>query len=104
MYVCTYVQVEALSNVTVTAVACGAFHSLAVTSSGRLYEWGLVHTEPDWSADEVYIYIYIREGKTEWHLLQQVREKKLLVYSTSRVQQMIRENKLLVYSTGTVQQ
>lgn len=43
---------EALSNVTVTAVACGAFHSLAVTSSGRLYEWGLVHTEPD-SKDEV---------------------------------------------------
>lgn len=45
-------QVEALSNVTVTAVACGAFHSLAVTSSGRLYEWGLVHTEQD-SKDEV---------------------------------------------------
>lgn len=45
-------QVEALSNVTVTAVACGAFHSLAVTSSGRLYEWGLVHTDPD-SKDEV---------------------------------------------------
>lgn len=37
---------------TVTAVACGAFHSLAVTSSGRLYEWGLVHTEPD-VTDEV---------------------------------------------------
>lgn len=46
-------QVEALSNVTVTAVACGAYHSLAVTSSGRLHEWGLVHTEPD-SKDEVY--------------------------------------------------
>ncbi|CAM9542500.1 unnamed protein product [Pylaiella littoralis] len=45
-------KVEALSNVTVTAVACGAFHSLAVTSSGRLYEWGLVHTEPDLAADE----------------------------------------------------
>ena len=46
-------QVEGLSGVTVVAVACGAFHSLAVTSSGRLYEWGLIHTEPDAVADEV---------------------------------------------------
>ena len=38
---------ESLSNVTVTGVACGAFHSLAVTSSGTLYEWGLIHTDPD---------------------------------------------------------
>lgn len=39
-------QVEALANETVVSVACGAYHSLAVTSSGRLYEWGLIHTEP----------------------------------------------------------
>lgn len=46
-------QVEGLSGVTVVAVACGAFHSLAVTSSGRLYEWGLIHTEPDVVAGQV---------------------------------------------------
>ena len=46
-------QVEGLSGVTVVAVACGAFHSLAVTSSGRLYEWGLIHTEPDVVAEQV---------------------------------------------------
>lgn len=39
-------KVEALANETVVSVACGAYHSLAVTSSGRLYEWGLIHTEP----------------------------------------------------------
>lgn len=46
-------KVEGLSDVTTVAVACGAFHSLAVTSSGRLFEWGLVHTEPDISTNEV---------------------------------------------------
>ncbi|CAM9799218.1 unnamed protein product, partial [Ectocarpus sp. 8 AP-2014] len=45
-------KVESLSNVTVTGVACGAFHSLAVTSSGTLYEWGLIHTDPDWTAEK----------------------------------------------------
>ncbi|CAM9876355.1 unnamed protein product, partial [Laminaria digitata] len=45
-------KVEGLSGVTVVAVACGAFHSLAVTSSGRLYEWGLIHTEPDAVAEQ----------------------------------------------------
>ncbi|CBN75162.1 conserved unknown protein [Ectocarpus siliculosus] len=45
-------KVESLSNVTATGVACGAFHSLAVTSSGALYEWGLIHTDPDWTAEK----------------------------------------------------
>ncbi|CAM9515190.1 unnamed protein product [Ectocarpus sp. 6 AP-2014] len=45
-------KVESLSNVTATGVACGAFHSLAVTSSGTLYEWGLIHTDPDWTAEK----------------------------------------------------
>lgn len=56
-------QVEALSTVTVIAVGCGAFHSLAVTSSGRLYEWGLVHTEPEWSKDEVRAAIVLVHGE-----------------------------------------
>jgi len=36
----TPVQVTALSGVTVTAVAAGAHHTLALTSTGTLYVWG----------------------------------------------------------------
>lgn len=46
-------QVEGLSDATVVGVACGAFHSLAVTSTGKLYEWGMIHTDVDVAAGEV---------------------------------------------------
>lgn len=36
----TPVQVTALSGVTVVAVAAGAYHTLALTSTGTLYVWG----------------------------------------------------------------
>lgn len=44
--ICRLLKVDDLSKEMVTSVACGAFHSLAVTSSGRLFEWGLIHTHP----------------------------------------------------------
>ncbi|CAM9540808.1 unnamed protein product, partial [Choristocarpus tenellus] len=38
-------KVSNLINANVVSVACGAHHSLAVTASGRVYHWGLVHKD-----------------------------------------------------------
>ena len=50
-WTCAPRHVSALATETVVAVAAGGFHSLAVTASGRVYEWGLCHTDAVASAD-----------------------------------------------------
>jgi alpha-tubulin suppressor-like RCC1 family protein len=36
-------RIQTLAGETITEVCAGAFHSLAVSATGRLYQWGLVH-------------------------------------------------------------
>jgi alpha-tubulin suppressor-like RCC1 family protein len=40
-------KIQTLAGETITEVCAGAFHSLAISAPGRLYQWGLVHRSED---------------------------------------------------------